>query len=115
MHQSPSDQESIPFEFMEIIAEYARINDAHRIRPSDRIVHDLDILGDDADEMGWEIEAKFGVKFDDFELKEFIPGEGSILRSLVITNLFLRFHNYKPLTVMDLWKLVRRKKWGSTP
>lgn len=109
MYEEPVGANPIPPEFIFILARYARVKPGKTISPNDSIVHDLRIYGDDADEMGFEIERQFGIEFLDHELGEFIPGEGTLLCFFWLEWCFYNFRNYKRFTVLELWKLVLEK------
>lgn len=95
------------YEFIKIL-EY--ISGISRITDDILVYHDLNITGDDADELMQEIEKKFGTRFDGFIFQDYFPDEfGSW--PLWILRLFGRQPKQKKLSVGHLVAVIDRGHW----
>lgn len=74
------------------------------------VYHDLNIYGDDADELLSKYAKTFAVSLNDFHFTDYFPNEGdSIIETL--KSLFTgKKQNYKPLTLGDLQKGIENKE-----
>jgi hypothetical protein len=86
-----------------------RAKDLHKLRPDARILHDLEMDGDNFYDLLVFLRDRFGVQSSGFEWTKFSPSEGDLLS--LFNNRFFRlfglgkdvsFERYPPITVTDV-------------
>ena len=95
--------ERIKANVLELIARHTGL-ELERIGPADRLLHDLGIDGDDAEDLLVDFSKKFEVDMDGFNFEDFFRGEGSYLKVVFGSDVL-------PLTVDDLWQSALAKKF----
>ncbi|HKU64422.1 MAG TPA: DUF1493 family protein [Rhizomicrobium sp.] len=79
-----------------------------------RILQDLNIGGDDADEFLEAIHEKFGTRFDGFEFTAYFPNEHEALGEYWVRRLGFQ-DTRKPVTMGHLTDVIQRGSWFEPP
>lgn len=86
---------------IKLIAKYCSPKDI--LNQDTRIYHDLNIYGDDADELLEEYSKLFNIRISSFKFTDYFPEEGDIITSTIIRILSLKPpKKYKELKIGDL-------------
>jgi hypothetical protein len=88
---------------------------AAEVRLNARLLHDLGITGDDAEELLDEFAGLFEVDMEEFSFDEYFTDEPSVLHLCWVLGVKKRpiWENKKELTVSELLEAARRRRWNS--
>jgi hypothetical protein len=87
---------------------------AVNIRLDSRLLHDLGITGDDAEELLDEFASRFEVEMEGFSFDEYFTGEPSVLHFLWVLGVRKKpiWEDKKELTVSELVEAAHRRRWN---
>lgn len=92
-----------------IVEEYNPLN--KRLDSDMSLYHDLNIFGDDADELLMQISKEFNISMSNFIFSEYFPNEGESLTSAIF-NFIKRVKKptFKKLTINKLQKAIETRE-----
>lgn len=97
-------------ELRSLVAEHASPCDVSTLHGETRVVHDLEIMGDDFPELLLEINRRYGTDFSDLRWTDYAPSEGELLTLLPMKRRILA--RCRSMTLGQLHEAIASGKWS---